>query len=361
MSTLKIGDKEVDVKEFRNDWALALMSRGIVVDLRISIWRAEAKIDAADLGLQFSDGEAQDFMSKYVRLGSERLLPPAVSREIRAIEKAGRDNLNRHSFDTIWGKFVPYNAFDSWANENAAIKSTFEEYVRLFCNRYNEIVDIVANEYRIMGKDVWRRVHPNDGEAPEPYLTEFTNKVIEKIPLQSQMPLLFKYETVFFTIPLPSIIHSNIATAKNIQLETENKEFAADLERRTKQRIAEEYVSRKTDLIDGFLNATVLSMRKYVEDLCQEVLESLCQARVKDLSLKQQEKIVEMIDKVRMLNFYDDAEIEKLLNELKFESMKVKGERDKDTIISKLQKIVEVAGEEFTPKDFNPTIDYLEL
>lgn len=360
MTTIKIGNKEVNVNEFRNDWALALMSRGIIVDLRISRWRGVCKIEASDLGLQFNDEETQKFMSNYVVLGNEKLLPPQINKEINAIEKLAREALENHSFDTVWGRFVPYNAFESWANENDRAKAMFDEFAKNFCNKYDEIVNIISNEYRKMGKDVWRRIHPNGGEAPESYLSEFSNKITSKIPPLTSIATLFRYETVFFSIPLPSIIQSNVAAAKAIQIETDKKEFEAHLECRTKQRIAEEYITKKTELIDGFLNATVLSMRKYVEDLCQEVLDAMGKTQARDITARQQERIISMIDKVKMLNFYNDSEIEKLLNELKFETMKVKGERDKDTIVSKLQKIVNVASEEFMPTDFNPAVDYLE-
>lgn len=361
MTTLKIGSKEVNVEDFRNDWALALMSRGVIVDLRIGIWRGRARLQAEDLGLQFVDNEAQEFMSKYIVLGSEKLLPAQINKEMSMIESAGRKCLERHSFDTVWGKFVPFHAFDSWANENEIVKRQFNDYVIQFCNKYNEIVDIIAIEYQKMARDVWKRTHPNSSSAPEPFVSEFVNKVKAKIPPQSQMPSFFHYDEIFFNIPLPSVIQENVAAAKKVEVDTTNKLFEADLERRTKQRIADEYLAKKKDLIDGFLNATVSSMRKYVEDLCGEVLEAIGKNNVKDLSLKQQEKIVAMIDKVKMLNFYNDSEIEKLLNELRFEAMKVKGERNKDTIIDKLQRIVSVASEEFTPPDFNPTIDYLEI
>lgn len=361
MTTVKIGGKDVSIQEFRNDWALALMSRGIIVDLHLKRWRATAKINAADLGLQFSDEETQVFMSKYISLGTEKLLPPQISKEISIIEKNARQNLEENSFDTVWGRFVPYNAFEAWSVKNDRIKAEFNEYVIGFCNKYDEIVHIISTEYRKMARDVWRRIQPDGGEPPESYLTEFADNVVAKIPPKMDMPHLFSYDVVFFTIPLPSIIQSNIASAKEIELLTAKKEFEANLERRTKQKIAEEYVARKTDLIDGFLNATVTSMRKYVEELCQEVLDAMGRSKAQDLSLRQQEKIVSMIDKVKMLNFYDDAEIEKLLNELRFETMKVKGERDKDTIVSKLKKIVTIASEEFMPENFNPAVDYLEL
>ena len=68
-----------------------------------------------------------------------------------------------------------------------------------------------------------------------------------------------------------------------------------------------------------------------------------------------------MIAKVRTLNFYDDVQIDTLLKDLETEVEKFKGDRNKDVIVCKLNRIVEVSADEFTPPDFNPSISYLEV
>ena len=62
--TIMVDGKEVGVKQFKNDWALALMSRGIIVRISISRWRAMAKLSVNDLGLKFVDSETSEFMRK---------------------------------------------------------------------------------------------------------------------------------------------------------------------------------------------------------------------------------------------------------------------------------------------------------
>jgi len=360
MSTININGKDVDAQEFRNDWALALMRKGIIVRLTMSRWSGFTKIDPNDLGLKFSD-DSRDFMKRYLSLGSERLLPPEIMNEITAIERRARFNLDAHSFDTIWGKFIPYHAFEDWESQNEQCKSMFFEFARGLSSKYSAITDIVRSEYRKLGVDVWHRLYPQGGEPTESFLTNFSDKIVQKIPSAVDIISSFRYESVFFVIPVPSIIQENVARAQNIEREQTIKNVNTEIEIRTKQRIAEEYVARKTELIDGFLNSTVVSMRKYIEELCQSVLESIGKSGMNDISKLNQRKILAMIDKVKLLNFYDDKDINNLLLDLKVEATKVKGERDRDVIVANLQKIVQVATEEFMPKDFNPSLDYLDV
>ena len=68
-----------------------------------------------------------------------------------------------------------------------------------------------------------------------------------------------------------------------------------------------------------------------------------------------------MIKKVRLLNFYNDKEIDDTLNDLEVEIDKFKGDRDDDIVVSTLQKIVDLGEKEVAPEYFSPAIDYLEV
>ena len=57
---MKIEGTEVEVEPFRNDWALALMSQGVIVKLKISWWRAKAPLKADEIGIKFNDKDAKN-------------------------------------------------------------------------------------------------------------------------------------------------------------------------------------------------------------------------------------------------------------------------------------------------------------
>lgn len=361
MATVRIGEREVDVDTAKAEWALALMEKGVIVDLTITQWRGTAKLSPSDLGITYSDPEIKDFMDKYIRLGTERLLPPAIRAELSRLTNLGRSCLENHSFDTVWGRFVPFSVFELWYDENQTLQRMYYNYASEFAARRNEIAGMIANEYRKMATDVWRRIYPSSGEAPESFITQFTDNIVAKIPDENEMLTMFKYEATFLSIPLPTIIQQNIEQAKSIERESVKKDYEAELERRARQRITDEYVTKKQEIIGGFLNSTVNYLRKCIQDLCLDALDSLGKARVKGLGLQQKTRILNVIEKVEKLNFYNDEEINKIIAELRMETLRVKGEDDKEDLVATLQRIVEVTSEEFTPKDFNPSVDYLEV
>lgn len=360
MAQININNKEVHVEQFMSDWALALMSQGVIVRLSISRWRAEARLTPEMLGLRFVDGDGLDFMHDYVRLGKQKLLPPAILKEIETLEGMARNNLAYYSFDTVWGRFVPFTAFDEWERLNKNIRNDFFEQARSLGRQYDVIVASVKEDYKKMAKDVWFRLYPDKGEPTLSFIDDFVSKIVAKIPSQIDIISTFKYDVTYFIIPMPSFVEENVARAEEIRRQSEMTQFSTDLEKQTKKRISEEYVQRKKELIDGFLESTVVNMRKYVSELCDVVLRSIGKQSSGDIKLSHVNKIKAMIKKVRFLNFYDDKEIDGLIKDLENEIDKIKGELNQDLIVVKLKEIVEVGKKEFTPKNFNPAISVLE-
>lgn len=362
MPTIIVDGKEVDIEQLKNDWALALMSQGIIVRLFVSRWRATTRLTPESLGLKFVDGKGYDFMNKYIELGKQKLLPPAVLEEIQYLENMARKNLDNFSFDTVWGKFVPFRVFKDWEQENERIRGDFMEQARVLGEKYNSMVTSVKEEYRIMAKDVWYRLYPDKGDPAPSFVEEFASKVVAKIPSQIDIISSFKYDATYFIIPMPSFIQDDIARAEKIKNQASVDKFNSELEVQTKQIISDQYIKRKKELIDDFLESTVYNLRKYVSELCDAVLQSMKQKSATDsLSNTQITKLKKMMQKVKVLNFYDDAEISTLLKGLDSELDKIKGETNNDVIMHKLEEIVEVSKKEYIPTSFDSTISYLDI
>ena len=161
---------------------------------------------------------------------------------------------------------------------------------------------------------------------------------------------------------MPSMLESNIAHAEEIRRKTEMENLEEDLEKDTKRRIAEEYFSRKKELIDGFLESTVVELRRYIGELCQEVLGSIGRYKVANKVTRGNiKRLKKMIDKVKLLNFHNDGEINSLLHNLETEIDKFKGERDSNVIVDSLKEIVNLSSRELCHDDFNTSINYLEI
>ena len=362
MSNIQVNNKELEVDHLEDEWALALMSQGVIVRLSLSRWRAEMKLSNEILGIRSVDEDGSDFMRRYVQLGKQKLLPPAVLAEINTIEGRSRKLLNTYSFGTVWGRFVPFTAFDEWERQNNNLRRDFMAQAVALGNNYNNIIGAVKSDYRSLAIDVWARLYPDGGSPTESFIEDFVTKIIDEIPSCEDIVASFKYNVTYFIIPMPSFVEANIAKAEEIKREVEMNKFNSEVEKTTKRRISEEYVARKKELIDGFLESTVMTMRKYVGDLCDSVLQSIYQKKASGtVTNKNVNKLNIMIKKVRMLNFYDDDVVDGLLNGLEAELEKIKGERDDGVIVDKLKEIAETGKKKFVSKRFNPAISVLEV
>lgn len=356
-----IEGKEYPIEYVRDNWALALMGQGTIVKLSIARWRATATLTPEMLGLSFVDGDSHQFSKQYISLGKQKLLPPDVLKQITQIENRARKCIDSYSFNTVWGKFVPFTAFDEWESENEKIREEFMACANDLVNRYDGIVNSVKDDYKNMARDVWKRLYPNSETGPTAsFIENFVSKVINKMPRREDFLATFKYDTTLFIIPMPSFVEQNVAEANEIKRKEEMAQFETDLEKQTKKKIANQYVEKKKELIDGFLESTVYEMRKYVAELCDSVLESLMGSQ-KDLKQSQINKLNAMIKRVKLLNFHNDEEVNEKLDGLSLEINRLKGERNKGIISDKLKQLVEMGKKEFVPEGFNPTVGYLDI
>jgi len=362
---ININGKEITVEQYKTDWVLALMNKGVIVNLSISKWSGTTGLTANDLGLKFIDDKTANMVKKYINLGRQKLFPPEEMAKLNYLCVTSKDVLDNYSFDTVWGKFVPFTAFAEWEQENEIQKRQYLERAKYIDEKYDEIVAQVKESYKQLGRDVWFRLHPESkGEPTAAFIEDFASRVVLKIPSRENLAATYKYDVEYFIIPMPSFMEENIAVAERIKLNTEREKNNAEIEIQTRKRISEEYIKRKSELIDGFLNATVVSMRKYLSDLCTSILNTMGQRkRVNQVTNGDLNRLKNMIKKVKLLNFYDDREISDLMNMLEIEVSKanIKGEMKEDRVVDKLKKIVEVAQKEFLPPDINPAISLLEI
>lgn len=359
---MDINNKDLETEEFRNDWALALMTKGVIVKLTMSRWRGVISLQPEELGIKFYNAESRKTNQQYIDFGKQKLLPPEIDKEISYIESKARNNLKQYSFNTIWGNFVPFTAFNEWESENNKIRTDFFQYSENLGLSFNSVIDTIKSAYSDVAMDVWYRLHNTKSDPPQSFVSNFIDKVLEKMPSSLDIISSFKYDTTYFTIPVPSIVSDNLYRANQIKNKMELNNFETDLEKQTKEKIANIYLSKKEDLIDSFLNSTIKSMRMHISELCEDILYSISKEKdFKEISKAKKDKIQRTIEHVKILNFYDDKEIIKLLNELNFELDKMKGERDYDNISLNLKKIVDLSSKEIKPENFNPSISNLDF
>lgn len=367
-----MSEEKENIQLYKDDWALTLMEKGVIIRLQIGRWSGTSTLRPEELGLFYNTPEIKEFVSRYLFLGSERLLPPEILNEIVKIERKARVNLDLYSYDTLWGKFVPFTAFSTWKDQNDKIKIEYMEMAKSLYERYDEIIDIVKENYKKMANDVWGRIYPNDKNgATSGFIEDFTSKIVKKIPPPEDIISSFKYNITYFSIPLPSFLHEDIKKAQKIQNETEienkkseeekrNIRIKSDIEIETHRQIMNEYQSRKRELIDSFLDSTVKALRINIGEICENIKISMIQSENLKIKKTNSDKIRKIIENVRILNFQNDVEINEIIKSLEEELMKFKDERDNELILRQLQKVVDISKKEFIPKDINPIINYLD-
>jgi len=339
-----INGKEIDIKQLRNNWALALMSQGIIVKIALSRWRGIAPLDSTQLGLRFNNNDSINFMKDYVVLGHKNLLPPKIKQEIDHIERKARETLKEYSFNTIWGKFVPFSAFNEWEKKNNEIK---EEYIQIAASiheKYDELIQIIKEEYKKMAKDAWLRLYVNQGNPTESFIEDYVSRIILKIPSRNDLVASFKYEATYFIIPMQSLIEDGTKDVEN------------NIQINTKKIVSEEYLKRKQELIENFLEVTVIKLRNYISEESRIIATSIKENRenkdVKVVNKKQLNKIKKMISRVNILNFYGDREVKTLLSDIEEEIIKFKEDRNKEVILEKLNQIIRISEKELAIENF---------
>jgi hypothetical protein len=162
---------------------------------------------------------------------------------------------------------------------------------------------------------------------------------------------------------MPSTIYRDVAKSNEIVREDEIKEAEHTVTLNSRQRLADIYVERRKEYMDDFLDSTVKTLRSNIAKICENVLSGIGERRAlkRDITKAHIKRIKEIIKNVKNLNFYDDTEIANLVKDLDIEADKAKGDWDGDIISDRLEKIVEITKEEFVIKDFNPTIENLEI
>lgn len=354
--------ENLKIKKVNIKWALDLMREGTIVNLRMSRWRGTSSINPEDLGIKFKNQEVEKFFEKYIKFGTEKIIPKDFERKIHAVEIKARKNIQKYSFKTMWGPFIPYQTFGLWEKENSKIREEYFEVAEELSTNYEGIKNIIKHEYRKLGEDVWDRLYPNQGEPTESFLNSFTNKIVNKMPTLSDLMSSFKYDTVFLQIPVPSIIQDDLNKAEDLRRNNEMKEAMHIEGLKSKDKINQYYVEKKTELIDNFLEDTLLYFRTYIGETCESVLSYMVNGNeIQEINIGKINQIRKFIKKIEQLNFFDDKEISDLIFILNTEIQKITSKRNKYTIVSTLNELVKASKREYVLNNFNPSISTIDI
>jgi hypothetical protein len=327
---------------------LNLMKEGVLVELHIGRWRAKSRLTWADLGLEMEEANSKE-LDDIMALGYKKLLPVAVLKELDSIESAARKWLEKKTFRTYWGFFVPVTAYEEWKAKNEEYRERYFAARDALVADYDQIVDSLDFTYRMAARNAYqrlRKLNPKSvkGLSEDEFARNFTYGILAHMETATTIQHSFYFTVELRYVPLPSLLAEEMAESARQQAEAaiawgraeveKEKQRDALLAERSKleaevraARSASEWKEQlmkdmhrdvvgqarreKEQLVDGFLRDVVVQLRNLVYEASTDVLGAI--QKNDHLPPRSVVQLKNLVEQVKSLNFYGDAEIEQMI------------------------------------------------
>ncbi len=351
--------EEFAPRTIRPAWTL-VMDRMILVDLHIYRWRAATRAEFNEFGLDAGAFRAYT-------AGARHLLPRRIQTELDRLERMARDLQIRLSYHTLFGYLMPkerYDEFKVWMDEKPAAElrrylhnkndspeswqtaSLRERWFALaeeIAATRDAIIDEVIEAYRPSAIMRWRIENrlPKDSavEPADEWLDDILESMVKRIPTRDQIRDSFQLDVVpaFVEAPdeavkaakLEDIARQEAEVQRrlneisriHVEEEREKARLALEAEREKlnrERRITEEIIAHekrlKTDRIERTLNDVAGQLHSLVYGA---VVDGLAQIQDKGrLHPRWVGRVKDLVERVQLLNFTDDAELARVCGEL---------------------------------------------
>ena len=314
------------LKEHAENWIVALMEKGIVVNIDIKRWRANTKINPDEVGIDETNNEFSKYEDNYMTLGYKKLLPKNVLKEISKIETKSRKNLKDRSIKTVWGYFVPHTSFIDWKEANDEIRKDFFDMAEQISVRWKEIVEEVCGDYLKYINSIY--INKLSGQELTDTITSLVNNFRSLIISVDDFRRSFEYETYYSYIPLPSFAKKELLEVEKV--EAERHLLASEVE--MQQQIQKEFKEKKSKQIDEFIQATAGAIGESTSRIMEEVRMAIGKDGDKEVSPIIKKKLLKLIENVRTLDFYQEEKTVSCLNQLEVDLKKTDDTQKKKTL-----------------------------
>lgn len=374
---------ETEIKAANPHW-LNLMKEGVLVELHLGRWRAKSRLTWADLGLEVEEADSRE-IEEIMTLGYKKLLPASVIKELDSIESAARKWLEKKAFRTYWGFFVPVTAYPEWKEKNEEYRGRYFAARDDLVRDYDQIVDSLDFSYRQAARSAYQRLKklsPKSvkGLTEDEFAKNFTYSILAHMETATTIQHSFYFEVELRYVPLPSLLaeeqaeaarhaaaariewqkveghkekvrievqaEENRAWAELAKLEAEVQatrsasEWKAALMKDMHRDVVEQARAQKEQLIDSFLRDVVVQLRSLVYEASTDVLGAL--TRNDNLPARSVVQLRHLVEQVRSLNFYGDAEIEQMIGVVETQLNRKAEDRDVGEITANLTDIATV-------------------
>lgn len=327
-----------------DNYVLNLMQRGVLVDLDIGYFRAKGQLSDADLGIEMSGKEKE-----FVTLGHQKLLPPEIVKDMERAESRGRYNLEKHTIEMILGRFLPVTASTSFQEANdAQMAALFAVRDRIIDN-YDVILEQLKAEFRLRAHSVWDRLEkrPADMSAAA-WASGYAKKLISRIPPKNVIEASFYWTTRYSFVPLPSSIQEEALKQQKVRQQSEMLHYETEDRKREIEKmnrlVLETMRKQKEEAMQQtstFLDQTVFKLREVVLNTCQQAMTTLKKndGKLMGSTVKQ---LKNLVDQSRKLNFYNDEEVAKFVDQVDKEVGLATNERSTPKL-ERIMKEMEIA------------------
>lgn len=311
------------------DWSVFLQE-GVIVTLTIKYYRGNTSVDFSELGIDdTSDEKLQAFLGEYITPGTKCLIPPEIKGQLKSIETTARQNLKDHSFDCSAfasnGKFVPKSMYAEFKKVNEELRDRFYTIRDEFADNYDSIIEHVRKDYKVLAANLYMQSHPTAKRINSRYVNNFVDKIVEQIASPDEIVAMFDFSTKLDRIPpyiLNVISKKNNIDEKVMRIATSNQpaqlaQVASNRSRSTKKQSDDEIerdiqksIDEQSEMqADDFVADIVTKVHTDAVEGADAVIKSIDKNNGK-LMGRASVKAHSLIEDLRMMNFYGDAELE---------------------------------------------------
>ena len=249
--------------------ALAAMKDGVLCNLHIKWWRGGSKLESGDLALNV-DSEIAAFAKDALKLGTKRLVPAVLHKELMSSESCARAALYAASIKTSHGKFVPTCRFKEFREIFVEARTQFMLGIESLCAQLPAIRKDIYERFAPLAKRAWlgaRARWTENGQFPEGHFTEvaeatdlYTHTFLAGIEAQVPSEEEIRAKVVFeYTLSVLQAPDTDLA----LEFATSDEEVNAEL--------AKHLIQQKKNYIDDFLVALHQGLIDNVQRFCKDV------------------------------------------------------------------------------------------
>ncbi len=267
----------------------AVARKGVLISVHIRFWRACRRLNPEDLGLRPDQIDPRLFS-----LGHKRLLPRDCLERLALIEGRAHALVEESSFPFLNGlaRYVPNARLQDVTARLQALEQDFQAAREDFIRRYGPLREAALSEWRKASRALL-----GDRES-------LVSMVSTQFPRPEDLPRYFAFETRLFTIQAPELSTARLIEAADQQEIIAVRRKAAEQARRDIEQ------SCRTFIAD-----CAAELRSQTAKLCDEMLETMrTGGGVHQRTLN---RLVAFIDRFRDLNFVNDTEMERRLQEVR--------------------------------------------